>query len=120
MYKPAIEGFPEANKELFDVGELITQKTHELNDAREKYLYAKALWENNYARYLLETKVKNLEMTQEEIKASATNLAYEDKLTAIKAESSYKKLVNEIKALRDKISVLQEISWNLRKERIQG
>lgn len=113
-------GFSEANKELFDVGELITQKTYELNDAREKYLYAKALWENEYARYLLETKMRHPDMVQSEILALATNLSYQNKIDAIKAESAYKRLVNDIKALRDKLDVLREVSFNLRRERIQG
>jgi len=116
MFKQ-IEGFAETNKNLFDVAELIEKKTGELEAAREGYLYAKARWENNQARYLLETKLKHPTMVQSEILASAINLSYQDKLDYIKCESAYRRLVGELKALRDRLSVYQEISWNLRKER---
>src|SRR3990167_1720255 len=119
MFK-SIEGFAEANKELFDTGELIEKRTGELETARERYLYAKARWENNQARYLLETKLKYPTMVQSEILASAINLSYQDKLDYIKYESAYRRLVGELKALRDRLSVYQEISWNLRRERAQG
>src|SRR3990167_11158769 len=119
MFKP-IEGFAEANKELFDTAELIEKKTDELETAREMYLYAKAKVENEYARFLLESKTKNPDAVQEEIKALATNLSYGERLNCIKAESAYRRLQNEVKALRDKLDVCKEISWNIRRERIQG
>ena len=119
MFKP-IETFAEANCSLFSISEQIEQKTGELEAARERYLYAKARWENNQARYLLETKLKYPTMVQSEILASAINLSYQDKLDYIKYESAYRRLVGELKALRDRLSVYQEISWNLRRERVQG
>src|SRR3990167_4813001 len=119
MFKQ-IEGFAETNKNLFDVAELIEKKTGELETAREGYLYGKARWENEYARFLLESKVKNPDAVQEEIKALATNLSYQERLNCIRAESAYRRLQNEVKALRDKLDVLKEVSWNLRKDRTQG
>jgi len=119
MFKQ-IEGFAEANSSLFSTGELIEKKTGELETAREAYLYAKARWENEYARFLLESKTKNPDAVQEEIKALATNLSYQERLNCIKAESLYRRLQNEVKALRDKLDVLKEVSWNLRKDRVQG
>ena len=119
MFKQ-IEGFAEANKNLFDTAEQIEKKTGELEAAREGYLYAKARWGNEYARFLLESKTKNPDAVQEEIKAFATNLSYQERLECIKAESLYRRLQNEVKALRDKLDVLKEVSWNLRKDRTQG
>ena len=119
MFKP-IEGFAEANKELFDTAELIEKKTDELETAREMYLYAKAKVENEYAKFLLESKTKNPDAVQEEIKALATNLSYQERLECIKAESLYRRLQNEVKALREKLDVMREVSWNLRKDRTQG
>jgi len=115
-----VNPFAETNKNLFDIAELIEKKTDELETAREAYLYGKARWENEYARFLLESKVKNPDAVQEEIKALATNLSYQERLNCIKAESLYRRLQNEVKALRDKLDVCKEVSWNLRRERMQG
>ena len=119
MFKQ-IDNFDEANKELFDVAEKIELKTGELENAREKYLLCDAEYENEYSRTLLETKLKRQDATQSEIVAQAKVLSYEKKLEMIKAEFAYKRLQNEVRALRDKLDVCKEISWNLRKERTQS
>lgn len=108
--------FTNVNNELIHIEQELQVKTNSINHAREAYLYAKADYENTFSRYLLETKVNKPEMTQSEIKAMATNLSYEKKLNLITKESSYKALSNEIRSLRDRIDVLREVSFNLRKE----
>jgi len=108
--------FKEINNELEQIVKLIEIKSFELNNAREKFLLMKASYENSRARYLLEEKAKNTDLTQSELNALATNLSHADRLEFIKAESSYRRLVGEIKALRDRLDVAQEISYNLRRE----
>src|SRR3990167_518538 len=111
-----VNPFDTVNKDFFDTAEMIEQKTGDLETAREAYLYSKARWENEYARFLLESKTKNPDAVQEEIKALATNLSYQERLNCIRAESAYRRLQNEVKALREKLDVCREISWNLRAE----
>jgi len=108
--------FKEINSELSEIVKQIELKSYEFNDAREKFLLAKANYENSRARYLLEEKAKNTDLTQAELNALATNLSHADRLEFIKAESSYRRLMGEIRALRDKLDVAQEISYNLRRE----
>ena len=115
-----VNPFDTVNKDFFDIAEQIEKKTNDLETAREAYLYSKARWENEYARFLLESKTKNPDAVQEEIKALATNLSYGERLNCIRAESAYRRIQNEVKALRDKMDVLKEVSWNLRKDRTQG
>ena len=102
--------------ELDRVENLINTKTEELSVLRESYQVAKATYENNFSRYLLETKAKNTEWTAQEIKAQAINLAYSDKLEEIKKESAYRKMANELKALYTQHDGLKEQSYNLRAE----
>ena len=112
--------FDEANKSLFDTAELIELKTGELEQAREKYLFAEAAYEHVYSRFLLATKIKEPDMVQSEIIAQAKMLSYESKLEMIKTESTYRRLQNEVKSLRDRLDVWKEVSYNLRRDRVQG
>ena len=118
-YKP-ITNFSEANVELFSIADQIEKKTSELEDARLKYLESKVISERDYSKFLLTEKLNHPDMVQSEIIAKAKVLSFEIEMAKVKAESSYRRLQNEIKSLRDKLSVYQEISWNLRRERIQG
>ena len=112
--------FQSINEELKQAAKDIEVKTFELNNATTAYLESEAFYDKEFSMFFLETKLKNPEMTQSEIKANAVCLAYESKLAMIKAESSYRKLQNEIKMLRDKLDSFKEISYNLRREFSQG
>jgi len=100
------------------------EKTHKrmaelansLSELRENYQRAKALYENSFSRHLLEIKAREPEWTVQEVKAQATNLAYDDRLLCIKAESAYKRVVNEMKMLDTYLEGLKEHSYNLRQE----
>lgn len=106
----------EVNEELNGVSESIQKKTHELEAAREVYLLAEAKYENEFAMYERKCKVEYPDMTQTDIKAEATNRSYNARIDLIKAECVFKKLMNEIKALRDRLEALREVSYNLRME----
>jgi len=108
--------FAEANSELEDVAEAIETKTQELTAAREKYLLAKDAYEFAYSRHLLETKVREPDMVQSEIIAQAKVLSHDARLEAIKAESVYKKIMEDLRSLRDRLDAAREISYNLRRE----
>ena len=106
----------EINNALEVINTQIDEKTAELEPLRSAHKNAKALYENNYSRYYLETKAKNTDWADGRVKALATNLAYNDKLDAIKAESSYMKVNNELKALYTEVDCLKEQSYNIRAE----
>jgi len=106
----------EIGAELERVENLINEKTLELSTLREAYQIAKAMFENTFSRYLLETKAKNPDWTVQEVKAQAVNLAYVDKLEKIKKESSYQKANNELEALYTQHDGVKEMSYNLRQE----
>jgi hypothetical protein len=104
----------QVGSELERVSKLISKKSDELSVLREDYQKSKALYENNFSRYYLETKAKQSEWSEKAITAQATNLAYNDKLDEIRQESSYRKVVGELKALYTEHEGLKEISFNLR------
>lgn len=106
----------DVNNALEVISSEINEKTAELSPLREAHQIAKATYENTFSRYLLETKAINPEYTVQEIKATATNLAYSAKLEAIKAESAYRKACNELKALNTEFEGLREQAYNLRSE----
>lgn len=107
---------PEISALLESIPAEIEKKFAELSGLRLQYLTAKAGHERDHARYLLETKTKNPDMTQAEIVATAVNLAFDKKMDAIKAESAYRKCVGELRTLRDRLEAVYEGSYNLRQE----
>lgn len=108
--------FAELNEELTVVSHSIAEKNNGLQKTRTEWLTKKAEYEMAYSRVLLETKIKNPEMTQSEIKAQATCLSYQARLDCILAESNFRQLMGEINALRDRLEALREISFNIRQE----
>ena len=106
----------EINEAMEKVNNEICEKGNKLAELREQYQTAKAIYENMFAKYLLETKALNPEMRVQEIKAMATNLAYTDRINAIKAESQYRRAQNEFKALELTFEGLREASYGLRAE----
>lgn len=111
-----MSGFLEVNNELLDITEQIESLTFELNAAREDHLTKKAIYENEFSRYILETKVKDPDATQTDIKAMATNLAHQTRMESIRADSNYHRILNVLKARHDRLDALREVSYNLRKE----
>ena len=108
--------FYKLSVELSNTAKEIQLKDGLVEAARLTYLTAKAEHERASAKALIETKLRNPEMTQTDIKAESVVISYDAKISAIIAESAYKKLVGELKALRDKLETLREISFNLRCE----
>jgi hypothetical protein len=106
----------EIGSELDRVENLIAEQNLYLSKYREEFQIAKANYENNFSRYLLETKAKNPDYTAQEVKAMAINLSYTDKLEEIKKESIYRRVANEVKALYTQHDGLKEQSFNLRCE----
>lgn len=108
--------FQPINQDMDSVTTQITLKTDELNVASEEHLKAEAGYDKTYASALLTTKLTNPLMTQAEIRARATETAYMMRMIAIEKESTYRRLASEIKALRDRLKVLQAKGANLRSE----
>ena len=108
--------FHRLSTELYQAAKEIQIKDGLVEAARLVYLTAKADYERDKAKALIETKLRNPEMTQTDVNAESVVISYDSKITAVKAESAYKKLVGELKALRDKLTALQECSYNLRQE----
>ena len=115
-FRPVDESFSSINYELENVLKILQEKTIELAVSRENYLKAKIFAEKEYSRFLLESKAKNPDMVQSEIKAQAKVLSYDSKLESVKFQSSYMKIFNELKVLRDQLDMLYEHSYNLRSE----
>lgn len=108
--------FQDINKELDLVSKQIRAKTQELEEKRREYIMAKAEYEHLYSKSILETKIKNPDMSASELKAQAICLSYDNKLALIKKESEYKKLLSELNSLRDRLDGLKEIAYNERAE----
>jgi hypothetical protein len=106
----------EINNALEVISAQINEKTMALGPLREAHQIAKATYENNFSRYLLETKAKYPEYTVQEIKAKAINFSHSYRLEAIKAESAYRKVCNELRALNTEYEGLREQSFNIRAE----
>ena len=106
----------EINNCLIEVSQKINQKTEELNAAREEYLNKEAIYTNEYSKYYLQTKVTNTDWTGSRVLAQATNLAHNNKMEAIKAESRYKRLQGDLKALNSEFDALKEEGYNVRAE----
>ena len=111
-----MSGFFEINTKLVAIEREIETVTHNLSDASEAYRLAKADYENDFARYQLEHKMKNPDATQTDVKATATNLSYPKKLDMIRKESAYRRLINDRKGLTERLDALREVSWNTRRE----
>ena len=109
-------GFREINADLDRITREIETKSGELETAREAYLTAKANYDNTLAAAQLEAKMMNLELTQTDVRAQATKDAHNSRLDLIKAECTYKRLMNEIRARRDRLDACREMSFNLRQE----
>jgi len=108
--------FYKLSTELNNTANLIQKKDGEVEDARLVYMQSKANYERLVAKALIETKLRNPDMTQTDIKAESVIITYDDKMASIIAESKYKKLVGELRSLRDKLDALKECAYNLRCE----
>ena len=108
--------FGEVNLELESVSKRLMEAYDKASSLRDLYLVAKATYEKDMARYTLEAKAKNPDATQTDVHAEAVCLAHEARLTAIRAESAYRKVQNEIRGLTERLEALREKSFNLRKE----
>lgn len=108
--------FQKLNTTLYETSKKIAEKSNEIETARLDYLTEKDEYDRDYSMALLTTKTKNPEMTQTDIKAEATCQVYEKKLAMRTKEAKYRRLMAELKALRDMLESLQEISYNLRQE----
>ncbi|MDD4892369.1 MAG: hypothetical protein PHH73_00020 [Candidatus Rickettsiella isopodorum] len=104
------------NNDLISAYGQIEIKSNELETARENHLLKKAQYENEFSKIILLTKVKNPDMAQGDLKATAICICYELQLDSIKSEAKYKRLLGDIKSLRDKLDSLKEIGYNLRRE----
>jgi len=106
----------EINESLERVHIELNKKIFEMEIARTEYQHAKAIYENEYSKYLLETKMKCTDWTVQEIKAKTITLSYPEKLGMIKAESQYRSLSGELKGLYTEHDGLREQAFNLRAE----
>ena len=109
-------GFQQVNQELDELTKTIEATTFQMTEAREKYLLKKGEYKNSLAMHQRQTKLKNPEMTQTDVNAEATNLAYPVYIEMVMADSAYSKRINELRAARDRLDALRELSYNLRKE----
>lgn len=108
--------FRAVNAELDQLTRDITTKSGQLEEARETYLNAKAAYEFRLNGQRLEAKAKDPDATQTDVNAQAAQMAHILRLEMIKAECSMRKLASEIRAHRDRLEALREVSFNLRKE----
>lgn len=108
--------FHKLSTEIYQVSRDIQIKDGLVEAARLEYLTKKAEYERDRAKVLMTTKLKNPEKTQTDVVAEATVIVFDSRMAAVIAESAYKKLVGELKALRDKLDGLKECSYNLRAE----
>lgn len=82
--------------------------------AREEFLLMKAEFDNAKARYFLETKAKNPKFTEKRCEAESIVLAHEARISAIRAESTFKKMEAEYMYLQQRFDSLKERSFNFR------
>ena len=109
-------GFQNLNIELDRVSKEIETTSYEVDIAREEYLIKKAEYENKFAEVQLRAKAEDSESTQTDIKAMATRETYELRLEVITKDSACRKALNKLRALRDRLEAMREVSFNLRRE----
>ena len=110
------DSFSKVNAQLEQTAEAIQIASNLITNSNLLYLTAKADYEKEYASALLQAKAEDGKLTQEEIKATAVNKAYEKKMEMIRAKSRYDANRCELRSLRDRLDVEREVSFNLRQE----
>ena len=108
--------FTPPNEELDSITKEIELVSHQVDIAREAYLIQDEKYENEFACTQLTVKANNPDATQTDIKAEAVKATHAVRLEVIKADSVYKAAQNRLRALRDRLDALREISFNLRAE----
>ena len=111
-----MSGFVTINADLDRISQDIQSTTYQVDIAREEYLLKKAEYENAFARIQIETKAKNPDATQTDIKAAAETGAYSLRVELIRKDSTYSKTQNKLRALRNRLDALMEVAYNLRRE----
>lgn len=111
-----MDSFANLNQQLQDIGMRIELKNNELNTYMKNFLICEAEYDHAVAGEQLRIKATFPELSQLELKARAIEATFQKRLETIRFESTYKKAMNDIKAMRDRLDALKEVSYNLRKE----
>ena len=111
-----MSGFATINADLDKVSKDIESTTYDVDIAREEYLLKKSEYENAFAMVELETKAINPDATQTDIEATAETKTHALRNELVMKDSAYKRCQNKLTALRDRLSALMEVAYNLRRE----